>query len=161
MIYIASLSDYRWDQVEKSARHLYGLIHARYVLSVKGLTKVIEKYRVNDYGKCPRLLCSNQNCLPVGITDQPGSKCVKLYCPKCEDVYNPSAKKHLTIDGAYFTTTLPHLLLLMFPDVIPAKSTERYTPSIFGFKIQSIAQEHKEQDDVRRQIKLSQKAHEE
>lgn len=29
------------DQVEKSARHLYGLIHARFVITSRGLAKMV------------------------------------------------------------------------------------------------------------------------
>lgn len=29
------------DAVEKSARHLYGLVHARYIVTTRGLTKMV------------------------------------------------------------------------------------------------------------------------
>jgi hypothetical protein len=29
------------EQIEKSARHLYGLVHARYILTTRGLTKMV------------------------------------------------------------------------------------------------------------------------
>ena len=35
---------------------------------------------------------------------------VKVYCPKCEDVYVPK-KKYSDIDGAYFGSSFPHILL--------------------------------------------------
>ncbi len=39
------------------------------------------------------------------------------------------------MDGAYFGTTFPHLLLMTYPSLRPARSTEAYTPRIFGFKL--------------------------
>jgi casein kinase II subunit beta len=141
-----------WDAAERSARHLYGLIHARYILSNKGLCKMAEKMKRGDFGKCPRVLCHNQNVIPVGISDNTGVKCVKLYCPKCEDIYNPPSKRHLAIDGAFFTASLPHLLLQMFPNLMPQKSAERYIPTIFGFKVHAIANEHRKQDRVRQDL---------
>jgi len=29
------------DQIEKSARHLYGLVHARYIVTTRGLAKMV------------------------------------------------------------------------------------------------------------------------
>lgn len=29
------------EQIEKSARHLYGLVHARYIVTTRGLTKMV------------------------------------------------------------------------------------------------------------------------
>ncbi|KAJ3078449.1 casein kinase 2 regulatory subunit [Quaeritorhiza haematococci] len=136
-------------EVEKSARHLYGLIHARFILTNRGLAKMSEKFRYGEFGRCPRVLCNNQSVLPVGLSDVPGQKAVKLYCPRCEDVYSPPSRRHQTIDGAYFGTTFPHLLLQVYPNLIPAKSPERYVPKIFGFKIHASAKEQRKQDEIR------------
>lgn len=146
-----------WEQVDKAAKHLYGLIHARWAITNKGLTLMAEKMKRKEFGKCPRVLCQDQPVVPVGLSDIPGIKGVKLYCPKCEDVYNPSSKKQMGIDGAYFTTSLPHLILQMYPMLLPAKSSSaghdqpptRYVPKIFGFKIHQIANEHRLQDKLR------------
>jgi Casein kinase II regulatory subunit len=45
------------------------------------------------------------------------------------------------VDGAYFGTTFPHLLLMTYPSLRPARSTESYTPRIFGFKLHASALE--------------------
>ncbi|KAL2917867.1 casein kinase 2 regulatory subunit [Polyrhizophydium stewartii] len=138
-----------WDEVEKSARHLYGLIHARFVLTNRGLSKMLEKLKLAEFGRCPRVLCHNQAVLPVGLSDICGNKGVKLYCPRCEDVYSPPSRKHAVIDGAYFTTSLPHMLLQMFPTAMPPKSNERYVPRIFGFRLHQSAEEQRKQDQIR------------
>eukprot|EP00160_Parvularia_atlantis_P017171 Unigene5793_Nuclearia_a/m.17700 Unigene5793_Nuclearia_a/g.17700 ORF Unigene5793_Nuclearia_a/g.17700 Unigene5793_Nuclearia_a/m.17700 type:complete len:226 (-) Unigene5793_Nuclearia_a:48-725(-) len=130
------------QEVEKAAEHLYGLIHARYILTNRGLQKMLDKYKAADFGRCPRVLCNNQPVLPVGLSDTPRLKCVKLYCPKCEDVYNPKSSRHAGIDGAYFGTTFPHMLFQVFPYYMQTKSEEKYVPRIFGFKIHPSAQQY-------------------
>jgi casein kinase II subunit beta len=82
----------------------------------------VEKYKRGDFGKCPRVLCQSQQLLPVGLTDLPYEKSVKLYCGRCEDIYSPKSSRHGSIDGAYFGTTFPHLLFLVYPSLIPPKS---------------------------------------
>ena len=115
-----------------------------------------EKMKRKEFGKCPRVLCQEQAVVPVGLSDISGVKGVKLYCPRCEDVYNPPSKKQTGIDGAYFTTSLPHLVLQMYPQLLPSQKSSdvgavRYTPKIFGFKIHQVAQEHRLQDRLRLQ----------
>jgi casein kinase II subunit beta len=39
------------------------------------------------------------------------------------------------LDGAYFGTTFPHMLFQVYPYYLPAKTSERYVPRIFGFRI--------------------------
>jgi len=36
---------------------LYGLIHARFILSPKGLAMMREKFLMGGFGTCPRVLC--------------------------------------------------------------------------------------------------------
>lgn len=52
----------------------------------------LEKYKTYDFGRCPRVYCCGQPCLPVGQSDIPRSSTVKIYCPKCEDIYYPRSK---------------------------------------------------------------------
>ncbi|XP_057977748.1 casein kinase II subunit beta-1-like isoform X1 [Malania oleifera] len=52
----------------------------------------LEKYKNYDFGRCPRVYCCGQPCLPVGQSDIPRSSTVKIYCPKCEDIYYPRSK---------------------------------------------------------------------
>ncbi|XP_078155899.1 putative casein kinase II subunit beta-4 [Carex rostrata] len=123
------------ELVESAAEMLYGLIHVRYILTSKGMTAMLEKFKNYDFGRCPRVYCCGQPCLPVGQSDIPRSSTVKIYCPKCEDIYYPRSKYQGNIDGAYFGTTFPHLFLMSYNHLKPQKPSQRYTPRVFGFKI--------------------------
>ncbi|XP_074269644.1 casein kinase II subunit beta-1-like [Silene latifolia] len=123
------------ELVESAAEMLYGLIHARYILTSKGLAAMLEKFKNYDCGRCPRAFCVGQPCLPVGQSDLPRSSTVKIYCPKCEDIYYPRSKYQGNVDGAYFGTTFPHLFLMTYPHLKPQKPSQSYTPRVFGFKL--------------------------
>ena len=43
-----------------------------------------DKYANAAFGKCPRVLCSGQPCLPVGRSDLPRNFTVNVYCPMCQ-----------------------------------------------------------------------------
>ncbi|TKY70757.1 Casein kinase II subunit beta [Spatholobus suberectus] len=77
------------ELIESAAEMLYGLIHARYILTSKGMAAMLDKYKNYDFGRCPRVYCSGQPCIPVGQSDIPRSSTVKIYCPRCEDIYYP------------------------------------------------------------------------
>ncbi|KAM0918628.1 hypothetical protein ACQ4PT_008722 [Festuca glaucescens] len=80
------------ELIESSAEMLYGLIHARYILTSKGLAAMLEKFKNYDFGRCPRVYCCGQPCLPAGQSDIPRSSTVKVFCPKCEDLHYPRSK---------------------------------------------------------------------
>ncbi|KAL6124566.1 hypothetical protein ACLB2K_077078 [Fragaria x ananassa] len=123
------------ELVESAAEMLYGLIHVRYILTSKGMSAMLEKYKNYDFGRCPRVYCCEQPCLPVGRSDIPRSSTVNIYCPKCEDIYYPRTKYQGNIDGAYFGTTYPHLFLMTYGHLKPQKASQSYVPRVFGFKL--------------------------
>lgn len=122
------------NEIESAAELLYGLIHARYIVTSKGLSAMHEKYKEVDFGRCPRVFCG-QPCLPVGTSDIPRNGSIKMYCPKCEDVYFPRCKYQSNMDGSYIGTTFPHLYMMAYPFSKPANLVQIYTPKVFGFRL--------------------------
>eukprot|EP01006_Ploeotia_vitrea_P036398 TRINITY_DN66013_c9_g2_i2.p1 TRINITY_DN66013_c9_g2~~TRINITY_DN66013_c9_g2_i2.p1 ORF type:complete len:315 (-),score=88.58 TRINITY_DN66013_c9_g2_i2:148-1038(-) len=121
------LSDDQREMVENDAEHLYGLIHARYVLTARGLHSMLEKYRLCHFGRCPRVLCGGQATLPVGISDNPHEESVKLYCPKCEDVYSTRASRH---ERTFIV--LSHVLLFGLGDESTSQPDDSGPPATDG-----------------------------
>jgi len=121
--------------VESAAEMLYGLIHARFILTSRGLQSMMEKYTAVDFGRCPRVFCQGQQVLPVGQSDVARTNTVKLFCPRCLDIYYPKYTRHCNIDGAYFGTSFPHLLLATYPELLPPRPTLSYVPRIYGYKL--------------------------
>ncbi|KAI9001577.1 casein kinase II, regulatory subunit [Gaertneriomyces semiglobifer] len=87
--------------VESSAEMLYGLIHARYIVTKAGLQAMMEKYRYRHFGMCPREGCGGVGVVPSGISDREGK--VRFH----------------SVDGAFFGTTFAHLLFTVYPDLLP------------------------------------------
>ncbi len=72
-----------------------------------------EKFVSGKFGACPRVLCERSNVLPLGMSEDLRTSRVKVYCPKCEEVYIPK-KKCPDVDGAYFGCSFPNIFLLVF-----------------------------------------------
>eukprot|EP01104_Vermistella_antarctica_P003577 TRINITY_DN1381_c0_g1_i3.p1 TRINITY_DN1381_c0_g1~~TRINITY_DN1381_c0_g1_i3.p1 ORF type:complete len:237 (+),score=51.31 TRINITY_DN1381_c0_g1_i3:228-938(+) len=135
------LSEEHQEIIESNAEMLYGLIHARYILTNRGLAAMAEKLNEGSFGTCPRVYCQNQNVIPVGESDIPRMNSVKLFCPGCQEVYRPRRRRHGNIDGAYFGTTFSHLLLQLYPELCPEPTRFHYVPRIYGFRIHESARE--------------------
>ncbi|CAM9347600.1 unnamed protein product [Ectocarpus sp. 8 AP-2014] len=131
---VGVLGDNNASTVQSSAALLYGLLHARFLVSPQGLKVVLEKFSKADFGRCPRVYCQGQAVLPVGESDRPKQSSVKVFCPRCGDLYYPSGYVR-ACDGAFWGTTLPHLLLLGWPELKTTPNTSHYVPRVFGFKV--------------------------
>lgn len=64
----------------------------------------------------------------VGLSDIPGEAMVKLYCPKCMDVYTPKLSRHHHTDGAYFGTGFPHMLFMVHPEYRSKRPANQFVP---------------------------------
>lgn len=93
----------------------------------------------------------------MGLSDVPNVKPVKLYCARCEDIYNPKSSRHAAIDGAYFGTSFHNILFQVYPALIPQKSVERYVPRVYGFKVHAAASlvrwQGGRREDMRRRLR--------
>ncbi|XP_017061769.1 suppressor-of-stellate-like protein [Drosophila ficusphila] len=116
------------------AERLYGLIHARYILTQRGVEDMCLKYERGDFGSCPRFYCREQRVLPIGLSDQCGQAHVKVYCPQCTDVFQPRSRCAL-LDGAMFGTGFPHMFFMQLPDLRPDPPKEKYVARLYGFQI--------------------------
>ena len=124
--------------VENAAEMLYGLIHARYLLTSRGMYAMREKFAAVDFGRCHRVYCEGQPVLPIGQSDVLRHTTVNIFCPKCKEIYFPKSSRHGNIDGAYFGTTFPHLFLMTFPQLaVDSVPNSHFVPKIYGFKIHS------------------------
>jgi Casein kinase II regulatory subunit len=98
------------------------------------------------------IIFTAQQVLPVGESDRPNKQCVRVYCPKCRDIYHYNSQQHqhhqqqrpqhtdhsTTVaataaaaavveqhDGAYWGTTAAHLIGLHYKDLLPTTGQKR------------------------------------
>jgi len=129
------LQDEAFLEMNQDACDLYGLLHARFIVTPRGLAMMYQKFINGQFGTCMRVNCEKQNLLPVGISDEPRTSRVKVYCPRCNDVYLPRDQK-VNIDGSYFGTSFPHIFMATFQKEFPQKEEQvKYQPKVFGFPI--------------------------
>ena len=95
---------------------LYGRIHVRYLNTAQGQRAMTAKFLRGQFGHCPLYSCKNQKVLPIGMSDVVGQCPVKVYCPRCQDVYDTPRSG---LDGAFFGRTFLPFLLLCAPELIP------------------------------------------
>eukprot|EP00917_Polyrhabdina_sp_WS-2016_P032870 GHVP01070010.1.p1 GENE.GHVP01070010.1~~GHVP01070010.1.p1 ORF type:complete len:254 (+),score=34.29 GHVP01070010.1:76-837(+) len=118
--------------LHREATTLYGLIHARYIMSPAGLGMMKSKYNQKAYGTCPRVYCECQSLLPFGDSESLGVSKVKGYCPKCQEIYH---LRNAIVDGSCFGPSFPAFFLSSFPIHIPISRPNSYCPKIFGFRV--------------------------
>ncbi|KAJ3304189.1 casein kinase 2 regulatory subunit [Kappamyces sp. JEL0829] len=140
------------QELEHAAQTLYSLIHARFLITKAGLGVYKERYQELEFGVCPRAGCGGCGVVPCGLSDFPLNHSMKLYCPRCLDIYNPKQSKFVPVDGCAFGTTFHTLLFNTFPELVPALDQESfddqtqtlhaysvYIPKIFGFRVSALA----------------------
>ena len=124
-----------YEKISEEAEDVYGLLHARYLITKQGLEAMYHKFYHEEFMKCPRVNCRGAQCLPYGTSDELHRATVKMYCPCCSDIYNPIDPDILDVDGAYFGSSWVHMFLQRFPQVVPKIPMKIYVPRIFGFRI--------------------------
>ena len=72
--------------------------------------------------------------MPNGLNDKLRQNRVKVYCPKCEEMYIPQGSNRP--DGAYFGSSLAHIFFQSYTKqvVLPPKVLY-YEPQLFGFRM--------------------------
>lgn len=70
----------------------------------------------------------------------------QVFCPRCQDVYVPRSARQAALDGAYFGSTFPHLLLMTHPECIPPKPERAYVPRVYGFRIAGESQYYRRRE---------------
>jgi casein kinase II subunit beta len=128
------LLDSEFVEIYREAVDLYALVHARYIVSPRGLQVMRAKYLKSMFGSCPRVNCDWQAVLPCGPTEELRVSTMRLYCPRCEQLYCAKSKK-VDVDGAFFGPSFPQLFLQTYPNLIPLDPPRPFVPRVFGFKL--------------------------
>mmetsp|Transcript_96717 Transcript_96717/g.189965 ORF Transcript_96717/g.189965 Transcript_96717/m.189965 type:complete len:262 (-) Transcript_96717:92-877(-) len=140
--------------VETAAQMLYGLIHARFILTSRGMGAMLDKYNAFIYGICPLSMCEamNQAVLPIGQSDLLRQGSAKVFCPACREVYWPRSTRLECLDGAYFGTSFAHLFFLTYQYLVPNVVLTPFVPRLYGFKIHKSVKENlrKQRDQIQR-----------
>ena len=150
----ADIDQFDVDNValDKNVQDLYGLIHARFILTKRGQDRMLRKFRDLHFGICPLLGCEATPVLPVGLHDSLDQSPAMVYCPRCRQVMlashrtSPQGYDHdVELDGAYFGTTFPHLFLMQYPTLVPEPPNQvaRYVPRVFGFRVRDVRSKNK------------------
>lgn len=127
--------DDKFNDIYQSAIDLYGQLHARFILSSRGLEIMKEKYLNGDFGICPRLYCDEQPVIPIGLAKEIREEGVRTYCPRCKEAYIPS-RRYENVDGVCFGSSFPLILLESHTELYPEEYNDTvYIPKIFGYKI--------------------------
>jgi len=126
---------------EAAAEQLYGLTHARFLLTSYGMQGMNEKIQAKVYGTCPNFYCNHEAMVPCGLSDHPRLHGAKVFCPRCREIYRPVSQRLASIDGAYFGSTFAGLWYMQ-SSFYGIERTEYYIPKIYGFRVSSRIKDH-------------------
>jgi casein kinase II subunit beta len=143
--------------VQRAAEVLYTLVHARYVISPRGLDTVRSVLRRSDgsvnpvFGRCPRIRCRGMPLIPYGDSDNfdarnSVSTRAKRYCSCCgEKFYMWDSKA----DESAWGTSFCHLFLMIYGSTVfsdlhmeksDAVTSTDVQQRIFGFQVHPASQ---------------------
>ena len=129
------LTEQQHELVESAAEMLYGLIHARYILTSRGMVAMLEKYKQCHFGR-----------MPAGVLQQPPvpsrGHVRRLPHGHRQDLLS-QVRGHLLpeieVPGEHRRRVLRHHvpapLLMTYGYLKPQRCATAYVPRIFGFKI--------------------------
>ena len=112
---------------------VYGLIHARYILSPDGIAQMEAKYKAHCFGFCPRFKCKKEPLLPYGMSGSLHKSRVKGFCPICRKLYVP--RPVVELDGGYFGPNISHFIIDDLDLIGKHNEYEKYTLTAFGFDV--------------------------
>jgi len=120
-------------KINGQACKIYGMLHARWICQPRGMEQMKSKYDNGVFGQCPRTSCNGCKVLPVGTTFSLKRHSVKLFCPKCNDIYRSPPQP--VIDGAYFGPAFPHMFLYEYTEYNLSHQFKPFIQKAFGFRI--------------------------
>lgn len=120
--------------LESAVHMLYGLIHARYLLTNRGIHALYDKYTAGAFGTCWNVACDSAHVLPVGA-DVVGHGTANVFCPKCGECYVPKLSKLQQLDGAYFGSSAANICITQFSESSFAATTKPFLPLLYGFRL--------------------------
>lgn len=144
------------EVIETASHMLYGLIHARFILTSRGIQALFEKYSQGIYGTCWNESCRTESkyVLPIG-SDVVGEGGTDIFCPHCGERYHPRSTKLSQLDGAYFGSSAAHILVLQFNSAINPGSIPPYIPLLYGFRIFPFVRELiKKRNELKKEMRL-------
>mmetsp|Transcript_64065 Transcript_64065/g.134694 ORF Transcript_64065/g.134694 Transcript_64065/m.134694 type:complete len:324 (+) Transcript_64065:294-1265(+) len=145
--------------VETAAQMLYGLIHARFILTGRGMAAMLDKFNAYVYGVCPLKACEEktQAVLPIGTSDILRQSAAKVYCPNCREIYFPRSPRLGCLDGAYFGSSFAHLFFLTYVHLqMQSQPPPPFVPRLYGFKIhRSVKDNLRKQKELQAQARKS------
>jgi len=142
--------------IEKASEALYLLLHARFVVSPRGLEAIRHVMALDNtvFGKCPRSNCRGTGLLPYGYSNDYTSdtsvptvsvasrkerdSCCHRYCPSCGEVWTSWESK---TDGCAWGPSWCHLFLLAFGSQIYAKELEAAAAAINTDRVEQSQQQ--------------------
>lgn len=78
---------------------------------------VYRRFQKMAYGYCQRAFCDKQAVVPIGMSDVLRKGRIKVFCPKCEEVYVPTPQR-FNMDGAFFGPSFPNIFLNEYKSLI-------------------------------------------
>ena len=122
--------------LETACQMLYGLVHARFLQTTRGIQALYDKFSSGVYGLCWNEKCQSNKryVLPLG-NDVVGQSGTNVFCPSCGEWYVPRNPKLGQLDGAYFGTSAAHMMVMQYSNQVPTGSTVPFLPLLYGFRV--------------------------